>query len=188
MCSTLTSMHTAAKQARARLEAERLDAPREQVHRHARPDLLVALDLPHDVTNSVQPLLHREREAVVHGADMVGHFLGRHEVGGAFQADRERVQRLALAVAVRLLGHVPARRDTHVRAGLWWCYAAARSMRAGAVRCAGVRCPFAGMHPQTVRQQRAYVGSERASQQRCISCCALEGDGRHEGGVEAARE
>jgi hypothetical protein len=61
------------------LDAHRLDLAREKEHRGARADGgdVVRLEVVDDVRDGVDALLHREGEAVVLGADEVGHLMRR---------------------------------------------------------------------------------------------------------------
>lgn len=45
-----------------------------------------------NITNGIKAFLHGEVNFMVHGAEVVSHFLGRLQVRRTFQTDRKRVQ------------------------------------------------------------------------------------------------
>mmetsp|Transcript_2471 Transcript_2471/g.9074 ORF Transcript_2471/g.9074 Transcript_2471/m.9074 type:complete len:692 (+) Transcript_2471:109-2184(+) len=84
------------------LDAERFDFAREEKHRHARADLLKALDVVDDVRERVERLLRREVELVVLRPEHVRHLARRDEVGGARDTDAEGVNLGRVAAVVHL--------------------------------------------------------------------------------------
>mmetsp|Transcript_11166 Transcript_11166/g.35629 ORF Transcript_11166/g.35629 Transcript_11166/m.35629 type:complete len:355 (-) Transcript_11166:755-1819(-) len=75
------------------LDAHRLDLAAHEEHGGGGADGgdIVGLEVVDDVVDGVHALLHGEGEAMVRGAEKVGHLLGRGQVGGALEADAERV-------------------------------------------------------------------------------------------------
>lgn len=45
-----------------------------------------------NITNGIKAFLHGEVNFMMHGAEVVSHFLGRLQVRRTFQTDRKRVQ------------------------------------------------------------------------------------------------
>mmetsp|Transcript_14861 Transcript_14861/g.42369 ORF Transcript_14861/g.42369 Transcript_14861/m.42369 type:complete len:531 (+) Transcript_14861:157-1749(+) len=73
------------------LDAQRLDLPRQQEHRDGGADLLVRLDVIHQLVQGVDSLLHRERELVVVRPEEISHLAGGLEVRRPLDADGKGV-------------------------------------------------------------------------------------------------
>ena len=75
-------------------DAHRFDFTRHQIHRRRSADGgdIVSFNVIDNIANRVQPFLYRKVDLVMHGTQMVSHFLRGFQVGGAFQPNGEGVQ------------------------------------------------------------------------------------------------
>lgn len=72
------------------------------------PRLLDGLQVPDEVLQRIQALLHREGELVVDGPQELGHAPRRYQVRRSAQPDTERVQLVLPIIRVLRLFQVPA--------------------------------------------------------------------------------
>ena len=87
------------------LDTHTFNYPGQEIHWRRGPNggHVVSLDMIDHVAYGVETLLDRIIDFMMDGADRIGNFPGRYQVGRAFQADRERVQLRPPSVAAAVV-------------------------------------------------------------------------------------